>query len=81
MRFQYHIKTELWGHRREMGARNGKTGASEVAVWEANPPCKAKALRGPNKSREVGIGAVKKSRYCVIRARTVNRHRWMRRES
>ena len=52
LKFQYHIKTELWGHRREMGARNGKTGASEVAVWEANPPCKAKALRGPNKSRE-----------------------------
>ena len=35
-----------------MGARNGNTGASEVAVWEANPSCKAKALRGPNKSRE-----------------------------
>ena len=42
MRFQYRIKTELWGHRREMGARNGKTGASEVAVWEANPPYKVK---------------------------------------
>ena len=52
LKFQYHIKTELWGHRREMGARNGNTGASEVAVWEANPSCKAKALRGPNKSRE-----------------------------
>ena len=33
---------------------------------------------------EVGklvIRTVKKSRYCVICARTVNRHRWMRRES
>ena len=28
-----------------------------------------------------GIRAVEKSRYCVICTRTVNRHRWMRRES
>ena len=27
------------------------------------------------------IRTVKKSRYCVICARTVNRHRWIRRES
>ena len=33
------------------------------------------------KSREAGELAAKKSRYCFIQARTVNRHRWMRRES
>ena len=34
-----------------------------------------------NYSSEVRIHAVKKSRYCAICTRTVNRHRWMRRES
>ena len=34
-----------------------------------------------NTSSEVRIHAVKKSRYCAICTRTVNRHRWMRRES
>ena len=32
-------------------------------------------------SSEAGELAVEKSRYCLSRARTVNRHRWMRRES
>ena len=43
MRFQYYIVTELWGRRKKAGAGNGKTGASEGAVREANPPHKAKA--------------------------------------
>ena len=43
MRFLYYIITELWGHRERAKARNGKTGASEVSVWKANPPHKEKA--------------------------------------
>ena len=34
-----------------------------------------------NSSREACRAAVEKSRYCLHTARTVNRHRWMRRES
>ena len=32
-------------------------------------------------SREAGELTAKKSRYCFICTRTVNRHRWVRRES
>ena len=34
-----------------------------------------------DRSREVCELAAKKSRYCLQDTRTVNRHRWMRRES
>ena len=34
-----------------------------------------------NQSSEEQEGAVEKSRYCLYLTRTVNRHRWMRRES
>ena len=34
-----------------------------------------------NSSSEVPGGTVEKSRYCLQSARTVDRHRWMRRES
>ena len=43
MRFQYYMVTELWGRRKRAGAGNGKTGASEGAGREANPPAEAKA--------------------------------------
>ncbi len=81
LKFLYRVLSELWGHRTEAKPGNEKTGASAGLVRLENPFNNRKALSVPNKSREVGIGAVKKSRYCVIRARTVNRHRWMRRES
>ena len=42
MRFLYFIISELWGHKDKALAGNGKTGASEVAVWEEKPPYKAK---------------------------------------
>ena len=41
----------------------------------------SKTRKDRNKSREENGACVEKSRYCVIKARTVNRHRWMRRES
>ena len=37
-RFLYRIKTELWGRMWKARAGNGKTGTSEVGVWQANPP-------------------------------------------
>ena len=37
LKFLYCIITELWGHRQKAGAGNGKAGASEVGVKEANP--------------------------------------------
>ena len=42
-RFLHPEITELWGHRKGRKAGNGKPGASEGAVCEANPAHKAKA--------------------------------------
>ena len=80
-RFLYCDMTELWGHVQRAEAGNGKPGASEVPGGLANPPFNGKTRRVPKKSREVRELCVKKSRYCSYRTRTVNRHRWMRRES
>ena len=43
LRFLYYFMTELWGRREKTQAGNGKTGASEVPVHQANPVCKGKA--------------------------------------
>ena len=40
-KFLYCDITELWGRMSEMEAGKGKTGASQGAVREANPPYKA----------------------------------------
>ena len=56
-------------------------GASEGAVAEEKPRNKAEALSVPKGSREVRRPCAEKSRYRSSYARTVNRHRWMRRES
>ena len=42
LRFLYYGMTELWGRMWNAWAQNGKLRTSEVAVWEANPPCKVK---------------------------------------
>ena len=80
-RFLYCGMTELWGHIRKAEAGNGKPGKQGTnrlgksgQQWEAR--CGAKT------SSEVHEPCIKKrSRYCLYRTRTVNRHRWMRRES
>ena len=36
-KFLYCIKTEPWGHRKEVIARDGKTGESEIGVNEEKP--------------------------------------------
>src|SRR5699024_81876 len=60
--------SELWGHRKGRGAGNGKTGASEGAVREANPPCKAEALSGANISSEAPApGCREKPLSCIMR--------------
>ena len=43
LKFLYYLITELWGHREGSRAGNGKTGASEGAVYQANPVHKAEA--------------------------------------
>ena len=65
-KFLYLIWKEMWGRRKKAGAGNGKPGTSGGAVREANPPYEAEPLSGPNKSREAGRLAAKKSRYKSI---------------
>ena len=81
LKFLYCRISELWGHRGKGRAGNEKTGASgggaRLEKLSGNP----EPLGGPKRSREASEPAVKKSRYCVSDTRTVNRHRWMRRES
>ena len=81
LRFQHYTVSELWGRRERARAGNGKTGASAVMGEEANPLTKHKALCGANFSSEACEPTAGKSRYSVQCTRTVNRHRWMRRES
>ena len=82
LRFLYCGMKEMWGHGQKAWAGNGKTGASEVGAREANPSCESRRRDAERKkSSEAGRLAVKKSRYKSYRTRTVNRHRWMRRES
>ena len=42
LKFLYYPVTELWGRRQRAQAGNGKTGASEVGVHQANPVCNPK---------------------------------------
>ena len=81
-RFLYCGMTELWGHVRKAEAGNGKPGASEVVAGLENPPC-MRRRRDAERNEVVKLRPlpVEKSRYRVARARTVNRHRWMRRGS
>ena len=64
--FLYFISSELWGHRTGGRAGNENTGASVGSVWQANPSYKERAGCGAKISSEAAVGAVKKSRYCVI---------------
>jgi hypothetical protein len=42
LKFLYYDMTELWGHVWKAEAGNGKTGASKVGDWLANPPVNLK---------------------------------------
>ena len=81
-RFLHPFMTELRGHGKGSGAGNGKPGASEVAAMEENPHGR-RQRRDAERNEVVKLRPlpVEKSRYRVARARTVNRHRWMRRGS
>ena len=80
--FLYRMVTELWGHGRETWAGNGKSGTNGVVAQQANPLCMRRS-RDVERTKVVKHvpPPVEKSRYCLPCARTVNRHRWMRRES
>ena len=53
----------------------------EDAMGGKSPMKATTLMRTEHKGREAGEGAAEKSRYSCVRARTVNRHRWMRRGS
>ena len=71
----------MWGRIRKVWAGKGKTGASEGGDMQANPHVNPRALRGAKNSSEAHRQGAEKSRYRVYGTRTVNRHRWMGRES
>ena len=76
----YCVHTELWGRRLKGRAGNEETGARRGAGGRQIPLGK----RGADAEAvwpEASDGTAKKSRYRCVRTRTVNRHRWMRRES
>ena len=81
-RFLHPRETELRGHGQGRGAGNGDPGASERAGGEENPPS-VRQRRDAERKRVAKPRplAVEKSRYGFHGARTVNRHRWMRRGS
>ena len=82
LRFLHPLLSELRGHGKGSGAGNGKPGASEVVSGLENPSClRQRRDAERNEVAKPRPLPVEKSRYCVARARTVNRHRWMRRES
>ena len=81
-RFLHPLMTELRGHGKGSGAGNGKPGASEVAAMEEKPHgVRQRRDAERNEVAKPRPLPVEKSRYRVARARTVNRHRWMRRGS
>ena len=80
--FLYCDMTELWGHARKAEAGNGKPGASGGVAGLENPSCiRQRRDAERNEVAKMRPLPVEKSRYSVARARTVNRHRWMRRGS
>ena len=82
LRFLHPLLSELRGHGRETWAGNGKSGTNGVVAQQANPLCMRRS-RDVERTKVVKHvpPPVEKSRYRVARARTVNRHRWMRRGS
>ena len=81
-RFLYCMQPEVWGRMREARAGRGKTGTSEGGGMPEKPHVRSRERDvDRNKSREACGACAKKSRYSAAYTRTVNRHRWMRRES
>ena len=81
-RFLHPVLAELWGRGREAQAGRGKIRRKRRMRHAANLYAGAGGVkRSEPKSSEVCGPAAEKSRYCPVRARTVDRHRWMRRGS
>ena len=82
LKFLYPVVPEMWGRGHKRHAGKGKTGASAGAMQEEKPLHTGGGVkRSKHKGSEVPGVPAGKSRYGVPRARTVNRHRWMGRES
>ena len=82
LRFLYCGMTELRGRIGVAWAGNGKPGASAGGGGEEKPPTRTQWRDAQRrKSSEACKAGAEKSRYCSYRTRTVNRHRWMGRES
>ena len=79
--FLYPVYTELWGRGVISGAGRGDPVQGEGCTGGKSPVISPTLMRTEHKGREAGEEAAEKSRYSCMRARTVNRHRWMRRES
>ena len=82
LRFLHPLLSELLGHGKGSRAGNGKPGAGGVVAGGGNPSC-VRGRRDAERDKVAKLRPlpVEKSRYRVARARTVNRHRWMRRGS
>ena len=76
--FLHHAVSELRGHGEEARARDGAGSKRGIRGGLNQPVRRARDGERTISSEERG-GAVEKSRYRVLHARTVNRHRWMRR--
>ena len=78
--FLHHAAPELRGHGEEARARDGAGSKRGIRGGPSHPARRAREGERTESSEERG-GAVEKSRYGAPHARTVNRHRWMRRGS
>ena len=82
LRFLYCSMTELWGRMRGACDGSGKPGASGGGARLEKPPgITQRRYAERTVSSEACSARAEKSRYCSYCTRTVNRHRWMGRES
>ena len=81
-RFLHPRTSELRGHGKGSGAGDGRPGASGTGKGLEKPPFISQRRDAERKRvAKPRPLPVEKSRYGVYGARTVNRHRWMRRGS
>ena len=76
LKFLHRGTTELWGRRREARPGTENPGQAQEERERKNPPAIRRRDADRTMSREECGPAAKKSRYCLYRARTANRHRW-----
>ena len=81
-RFLYCVAAELWGRMREPCAGGWKARRKRGRQRGGKSPRMGRCRDAERRESSEARGAsAEKSRYGFLCARTVNRHRWMRRES